>query len=135
MDKTILIADDDDTVRRVYTVRCREMGLAVRIAPDAMMALTLIHKQPPDLLLLDANMPAGSGVGVIEMLRSDARLVDLPIILFSGAADDAVARRCTALGAAYIPKGPDAWVRLKPTIERLLYPEGDAAAAPRSAAA
>ena len=135
MNKTILIADDDDSVRRVYTVRCRELGLAVRTAPDAMMALTLIHKQPPDLLLLDANMPAGSGVGVIEMIRSDPRLVDLPIILFSGETDEAVASRSRALGATYIRKGPDAWIRLKPTIEKLLCPEIDELGGPRSAAA
>lgn len=122
MSKTILIADDDDSVRRVYTVRCQELGLAVRTVPDAMMALTVIHKQTPDLLLLDINMPAGSGVGVLEMIRSDTRLEDLPVIVFSGAADATTAQRCTDLSATFVAKGPEAWDRLKPEIERLLTP-------------
>ena len=50
--KTVLIADDDTMLVRVLTVRCRHLGLEVRQASDAMLALVMIHKDPPDLVII-----------------------------------------------------------------------------------
>ena len=50
--KNVLIADDDAMLVRVLTVRCRHLGLAVRQASDAMLALVMIHKDPPDLVII-----------------------------------------------------------------------------------
>ncbi len=114
---SVLIADDDDVLLRVLTVRCRNLGLEVRTAPDAMMALTIVHKDPPSVLILDITMPAGNGIGVLEMIRSDRRLAQILVVVLSGTSDDALVDRCEQLGAHFIRKSPDAWVDLKVLLE------------------
>lgn len=89
-------------------------------APDAMLALIKIHKDPPDIVLLDIKMPAGNGVNVLEMLTSDPRLADIPVIIFTGQSDEKMANRCKRPRAYYVKKSPDAWVELKPIIQGLL---------------
>ncbi len=128
---TILIADDDGSVRRVLTVRCRHLGFEVRTAPDAMMALTLIHKDPPTVIMLDISMPAGNGVSVLEMVRSDRRLSGIPVIVHSGEPDEDVMQRCRKLDAHFVPKSPDAWEALKPLLSSMME---RASGADRSAA-
>jgi len=118
--KSILIADDHATLVRVLTVRCRELGLLVKSASDAMYALTLIHKEPPDLVLMDVNMPAGNGLSVCEMLSSDRRLSTIPVIVLTGQTDEKTISRCQEIGVHYVAKSPDAWPQLKPLIQQLL---------------
>jgi len=120
--KRILIADDDDALVRVMTVHCRHLGVEVRSAPDAMMALTHIHRDPPDLAMIDVNMPAGNGLSVCEMLANDPRLASIPIIVFTGSSDEQTLARCQAFGAHYVLKSPDAWVQLKALIPQLIGP-------------
>ncbi len=114
--KTVLIADDDQTFVRVMTMRCRFLGLDVRTCSDAMFALTLIHKDPPDLVLLDINMPAGNGLAVCEMLSTDRRLSSVPVIILTGSLDDETKERCRALNTRYFLKSPNLWDRLKPVV-------------------
>jgi CheY-like chemotaxis protein len=118
--RRILIADDDPTFVNVVKLRCRFLGLEVQTAPDAMFALSLIHKDPPELVLLDVNMPAGNGLAVCEMLATDIRLCRVPVIVLTGSLDDETIRRCHAMNVQYFVKTADVWDRLKPTICSLL---------------
>ena len=61
-DPTILIADDDMGLVRLLRLSLESLGVKILQAHDAMYALTVIHKSPPDLVVLDVNMPAGSGL-------------------------------------------------------------------------
>lgn len=114
----VIIVEDDDLLARVMTVRCRTMGGRIRVAPDAMMALMQVHKSPPDVILLDNGLPAGSGLGILEMLRADVRLADIPVIVYSGTSDEYTIRRCQEMGAHFIRKSPDDWTKLKPLIQQ-----------------
>lgn len=120
MAKEILIADDDSALCRLLTMHCRHMGLSVRMAHDAMHALLLIHKQKPDLVLLDISMPAGNGISVCEMLSSDPRLNSIPVIIMSGTQDEQVIQRAESLGAIFVHKHTDFWQSLKPEICKVL---------------
>ena len=126
--KTVLIADDDQSFVRVLEDRCRNLGLKVLTAPDTMSALTLIHKDPPDLILLDVHMPAGNGLAACEMLSTDTRLAPIPVIILTGKSDDETIQRCESLGAHYVPKSSQMWDSLKPIICELL----EISASPRS---
>lgn len=114
--KEILLADDDPSFCRLMTVHCQHLGLNVRTAHDAMHALTVIHKNQPDLILMDIQMPAGNGISACEMLFSDPRLSGIPVIIISGTACEKEIQRCHDLGARFVPKTVDLWPRLKPII-------------------
>ncbi len=78
-----------------------------------MYALSLIHKQPPDVILLDINMPAGDGLAVCEMLANDQRLCKIPVLIMTGQTDQETIDRCRSLHARYIKKSTDLWARIK----------------------
>jgi CheY-like chemotaxis protein len=118
--KTVLIADDDADVLTALTLRCELLGLDVRLANDAMSALMMFHVDRPDVLIIDVNMPGGNGLSVCEMLRSDARHPDVPLIVLTGRADDETIHRCQDAGVHYVRKGGDIWDRIKPFLEESL---------------
>ncbi|HYW79936.1 MAG TPA: response regulator [Thermoguttaceae bacterium] len=118
--KKILIADDDRDLVRVLQMRCRQLGVDVITAHDAMTALTLIHEQRPDLVCLDISMPAGSGLSVCEMLSSDENLSSTAVIMLTGSNDEETIRRCHELCAYYVLKSSDVWQRMEPIVCELL---------------
>lgn len=118
--KRVLIADDDPLFARVLAMRCRFLGLEVRTCPDAMFALTLIHKEPLDLVILDVTMPAGNGLAVCEMMATDQRLSKIPVIIVTGSSDEKTKYRCRALRARYFQKDPSVWDQMKPVVCKLL---------------
>ena len=118
--KSVLIADDDAMLVRVLTVRCRHLGLEVRQASDAMQALVMIHKDPPDLIIMDVSMPAGDGLSACKMLASDSRLQEIPVIILTGRSDEQIREQVGGMGAHYVLKSPDCWQEIKPLLGRLL---------------
>lgn len=111
--KRVLIADDDGALCRILEVRFRNLGVHAVSAHDAMHALVLAHRDPPDLILLDITMPAGNGLAVCEMLRTDRRLVEVPIIILTGRSDAATLERVRALGVPCVAKSGDLWRELR----------------------
>lgn len=107
--KTILIADDDRDLVGLLAARCRQLGLEVVVAYDAMSALSLAHCERPDVVCLDVSMPGGDGLGVAEMLCGDDQLRHTPMIMLTGSTDEQTIRRCHSLCAYYVPKAKDVW--------------------------
>lgn len=134
-DKTVLIVDDDAGFLEAMATRCRSLGLTVRTAADGLSALSMVLKDPPDLLVLDINMPAGNGLGVAERLVEDPAIPPLPVVFCTGRSDAATIERCKALGAHYVVKDGELWPRLRSVIVQSLglgeMPDGAAEAQPR----
>jgi CheY-like chemotaxis protein len=128
--QTILIADDDIALINLLTLCLQPLGVRIQSGHDAMYALTLIHKAPPDLVILDVNMPAGNGLSACEMLSSDARLSRLPVIILTGDSSEATLARCRKMRAHYIFKGPDVFNEVKRVVCLLLSIHDPQAAAP-----
>jgi CheY-like chemotaxis protein len=79
----ILVADDDDLLRRFLLTGLRAAGFDVVAAVDGSEALGLFRDRGPfDVLLLDEEMPKLSGRAVLRHLRSEGET--LPAVLFSG---------------------------------------------------
>ncbi len=79
----ILVADDDDLLRRFLLTGLRAAGFDVVAAADGSEALGLFHQWGPfDLVLLDEEMPRLSGREVLRTLRAEG--ATLPALLFSG---------------------------------------------------
>jgi DNA-binding response OmpR family regulator len=67
--KTVLVADDEPTLRDLTAFMLTDAGYEVAQAADGVLALEAIKHQRPDLLLLDIMMPKLDGWGVLERLR------------------------------------------------------------------
>jgi signal transduction histidine kinase len=80
-------------------------GIEVQLAPDGFSALDLIRSQRPDLILSDINMEGIDGYELLEQVRQDPTLAQLPFVLMTGKADLRGMRNGMSLGADdYLPK-------------------------------
>jgi DNA-binding response OmpR family regulator len=122
MQKAVLIADDDRELVNVIAMRCRRHGLKVLCAHDAFTALSLAKSKMPDMVCLDVEMPAGSGLSVCEMLVSDEACRSIPVAIMTGRTDPDTIIRCHNMCAYYIEKCPDVWTRLEPLLTEILGP-------------
>lgn len=85
MTKRVLIVDDEEDVRLVWTAVAQESGLEVTEAADGRAALDILaHDTAFDLIVLDVIMPQVDGYEVLKHLRGDERLKHLPVILATG---------------------------------------------------
>lgn len=123
--KHVCIVDDDAGMVSALKIRCEQLGLEVTTVDNGAEALTTIARNPPDLVLLDINMPAGDGLSVCRVLASHAHLAPIPVIILSGRSDEETIKRCEALGAHYVLKACDVWEWLRPRICELLEIESD----------
>ncbi len=79
----ILAVDDTRANLRLLTSILTNKGYNVRPVPSARLALSSVEAKPPDLILLDIDMPEMTGYEVCEQLKADERFRDIPIIFIS----------------------------------------------------
>jgi len=117
---TILIADDDRVHVQLVSGRLKKLGINVAVAFDAMQAFTLAIRTAPTALLLDVNMPGGTGFEVLKRLKNSSKTNQIPVIVVSGSIDEKTAGTVKELGAeAYLPKPVD-FDKLLETLYRVL---------------
>lgn len=101
----VLVVDDDPINRRLLARSLSTDGHLVATAEDGAQALELIRSDPPDVVLLDILMPVLDGFAVLEQIKADSSLRDIPVIMISGLEDIDSVIRCIELGAEdYLPK-------------------------------
>jgi two-component system, sensor histidine kinase and response regulator len=79
----ILIVDDTLDNLRLLSAMLTEQGYEVRSVTNGSMALIGIQAQPPDLILLDINMPGMNGYEVCQSLKSNPQTQEIPVIFIS----------------------------------------------------
>lgn len=105
---TVLIVDDDPSLRSLFATYIQELGLTAVEADNGRSALTRAREAPPDLILLDIEMPVMDGRATLAWLKSDPQLKEIPVIVVSGVGETEVAVRCIEGGAEdFIPKPPE----------------------------
>jgi CheY-like chemotaxis protein len=92
--KTILIVDDEFGVLEVLEFILSDAGFTVVSALNGQDALTRLKETRPDLVVVDFMMPILDGSAVIQAIRSDDGLRDIPIILASALPEQTVRARC-----------------------------------------
>jgi OmpR family response regulator RpaB len=90
--ETILVVDDEASIRRILETRLSMIGYQVLTASNGEEALEAFHRASPDLVVLDVMMPKLDGYGVCQELRKES---DVPIVMLTALGD--VADRITGL--------------------------------------
>lgn len=111
--KSVWIIDDDEEMTRAVQLMLKLLNytstgfLGARTAAQSLLA-----GQRPDLILLDINMPEVSGLDFLEFLRRRAEGKDMPVVMLTSEASDAMMEQAAELGA-------DSYVSKPVTIEEL----------------
>lgn len=93
MTVTVLVVEDDPSVRGLLQTLLSAEGYDVVTASDGLAGLVEVSSAPPALVLLDLVMPDLGGVRVLEEMRDDPELVDVPVIVVTGKIDAVPAMR------------------------------------------
>jgi sigma-B regulation protein RsbU (phosphoserine phosphatase) len=80
---SILVVDDTPANLQLLAGMLKDRGYKVRPVPSGKLALLAAARNPPDLILLDINMPEMNGYEVCEQLKADDKLRGIPIIFIS----------------------------------------------------
>ncbi|MEU4237207.1 response regulator [Actinoplanes sp. NPDC026619] len=83
-DPTILVADDDEGVRDLVAYKLSAAGYNAITAGDGTSALTMVHREQPDMVILDVAMPGLDGLSVCYELHSSAATAQIPVLMLSG---------------------------------------------------
>jgi two-component system sensor histidine kinase/response regulator len=82
--ETILIADDDPSMLRLYELMLNESGYSTLLAEDGLQCVQRAANSTPDLIILDVFMPQLDGYEAITLLRKMPHLRHTPIVFLSG---------------------------------------------------
>ena len=103
--KNILVVDDSLPTREIESEILRSEGFLVDMAADGAQALKAAKGKHYDLICTDLNMPVMDGFMLVENLKKNEELSNIPIIVISSKADDEDQKRALSLGASkYIIK-------------------------------
>lgn len=101
----ILVVDDSITTRTLEKSILEAHGYRVTLCVDGREALETLHGQTVDLIVSDVEMPRMDGFALVQAVKSDSVLSDIPVILVTSRASDEDRQRGLLLGAdAYIVK-------------------------------
>jgi class 3 adenylate cyclase len=102
---TILVVDDNPSNRGLLLRRLEREGHQVVEARSGRQALQILDTEEIDLILLDLMMPDMNGLQVLEKLKGNKRLRNIPVIMISGLQETNSVIRCIGAGAEdYLPK-------------------------------
>jgi DNA-binding response OmpR family regulator len=99
MPKKILVVDDKANIVLSLEFLMKQAGYDVRTASDGEEALAAIDADPPDLILLDVNMPTKNGFEVCETVRARNEWSHIRIIMLTAHGRDIEREKGLALGA------------------------------------
>jgi CheY-like chemotaxis protein len=83
MAATILVVDDDASVRELLKLHLSAAGYEVNVAADAIAAGYLVLRRPPDLIVCDVNMPHMDGFEFVSALKADKSIPRIPVIFLT----------------------------------------------------
>jgi two-component system KDP operon response regulator KdpE len=116
----ILIIEDDQDMRRGLNVRLRASEYETAFASDAVMALSIVKKEAPDLILLDLGLPGGDGFVVLDRMRNIGLLASTPVIVVSARDPKTNEKRALDAGAEAFFQKPVDNEKLMKAIQRAL---------------
>jgi DNA-binding response OmpR family regulator len=98
MEKKILIVDDEKDWTQMLAMRLKHTGYLIDVAFDALQAVMQVIQLKPDLMILDIMLPAGSGLEVLNNIRTNAKTFSIPVIVLTARGDKETKEAAEKLG-------------------------------------
>ncbi len=116
----ILIVEDDTKILRALAMRLRAGGYETLTASDGISGVSMAVRNRPDLMILDINMPAGSGFDVLDKLRGNPDMPLIPTIFLTASKDPEYRRLAREVGAHDFVEKPFVPMDLLDSVETAL---------------
>jgi CheY-like chemotaxis protein len=114
--KTVLIADDDRQLLLAIAMKCRKLGFEVRTVSNGLDVFIQALAAPPDLFILDINMPVGDGLRVCQKLVHYPGFRAIPIIFLTGRFDQEALGIVRSWGHGTCSRITDPGTRSRPSL-------------------
>lgn len=101
----VLIADDDQSLLRIFERHLPQFGWKVLTAPDGLRALQILDSQDVDAVVADELMPGLAGAALLEHVH--ATWPGVRLVLLAGWPTPYARERCKAIGASVVMKGEE----------------------------
>jgi CheY-like chemotaxis protein len=85
MARRIMVVEDDQPILELMEILLRRLGYEPILVMNGLEALEEVKKSPPELILLDIMMTPINGWEILEKLRGEYGMKDLPVLLFTAA--------------------------------------------------
>ncbi len=86
--KTVLVVDDQEFIRKIFAQMLAGIGnIKTLEAENGNAAMGVMRVSHPDLILMDITMPGKDGLQVLEEMRNDPSLFEIPVLVISAHAD------------------------------------------------
>lgn len=118
--KTLLIIEDDETMRVALRRIFESDGYKVKTAADGTQLSTVLDDTPIDMLILDVGLPWINGFELAKLLKEHDDLKDIPLIFISGKTSEMDVKRGFQVGADDYIKKPFDIDKIKKTVSTLL---------------
>lgn len=120
--KTILIAEDDYSMRRFIEITLQQAGYNVLAAEDGLEGMKLALDNQIDAVVADAIMPNLTGYDLCRMLRNHPEKRTVPLIILSGLDPENPDKPAEHLADVFLTKGTDLKTDLLNGLNALFYP-------------
>lgn len=120
--KKILVIEPEKSLQRNILTLVETEGFYGLAAADGQRGLQLAFAQAPDLILCDTKVPKLDGLSILQKLKYDPAMAQIPFLLMTDKGDRTAQQRALALGANYALVKPLKMASLRDTIARYLGP-------------
>ncbi|MCJ8331304.1 MAG: protein kinase, partial [Lentisphaeria bacterium] len=103
---SIVCADDDPEIQRIFQKMLERRGYTVRVCSDGAQVLREIKEEPADLIIMDYQMPVMDGRKACQILRKRPESFNIPIIFVSGYKTEEDVFECLDMGGTYYLSKP-----------------------------
>ena len=100
----VLVVDDDASIRKLIIAALKRYGYEFFEAGNGKEALSLMHSEKPDVVVLDLMMPIASGWDVLQARMADPELSGIPVIIVSANRDPELSTVVDKGICAFLPK-------------------------------
>lgn len=118
--QTILVIEDDETMRSAIKRIFESEGLVVKTAADGTQLSSVLDDNPIDLIIMDVGLPWINGLELAKLLKEHDDLKQIPLVFVSGKTSDFDVKRGFEAGADDYIKKPFDIEKIKKTVHTLL---------------
>jgi CheY-like chemotaxis protein len=118
--KTVLIVDDEPTIRTLVNAVLDGRGMRTLEAADGPEAIDMIRRYQPDLVLLDVVMPGMDGFTVCQRMKAEESMARTPVLLLTALGQESDHERARLAGADGVVQKPLSTAVLRATVESIL---------------